>query len=153
MPFQPGQSGNPSGGRAGSRHRQQLNGEFIAALLRDFRHGGPKAIERVRRTQPAAYLKILALLVPREHKVQHSNPIKDLTDEELEVAIEYISGALAAKAGDQANVIEGRVEPAALPAPELEPQRKRPNRLLEHVDSAVGPRERKPRKVPSPAST
>ena len=26
------------------------------------RHGGPKAIERVRRTQPAAYLKILTLL-------------------------------------------------------------------------------------------
>jgi hypothetical protein len=44
-----------------------LNGEFIAALLRDFRHGGPKAIERVRRAQPAAYLKILALLCPREH--------------------------------------------------------------------------------------
>jgi hypothetical protein len=59
-----------------------LNGEFIAALLRDFRHCGPKAIERVRRTQPAAYLKILALLVPRECKVQHSNPIKDLTDEQ-----------------------------------------------------------------------
>jgi hypothetical protein len=34
-------------------------------------------------------------------------------------------------------------------------QRKRPNRLLEHADTAVGPRERKPRKreVPSPAST
>jgi hypothetical protein len=125
----------------------------LTALLRDFRHGGPKAIERVRRTQPAAYLKILALLVPREHKVQHSNPIKDLTDEELEAAIEYISAALAAKAGDQANVIQGRVEPAALPAPELELQRKRPNRLLEHADTAVGPRERKPRKVPSPAST
>jgi len=153
MPFEPGRSGNPAGGPVGSRHRQQLNGEFIAALLRDFRHGGPKAIERVRRTQPAAYLKILALLVPREHKVQHSNPIKDLTDEQLEAAIEYIEAALAAKAGDQANVIEGRVEPAALPAPELEPQRQRPNRLLEHADTAIGPRERKPRKVPSPAST
>jgi hypothetical protein len=153
MPFEPGRSGNPAGGPVGSRHRQQLNGEFIAALLRDFRHGGPKAIERVRRTQPAAYLKILALLVPREHKVQHSNPVKELTDEQLEVAIEYIKAALAAKAGDQAKVIEGRVEPAALPAPELEPQRKRPNRLLEHADTAVGPRERKPRKrkVPPPS--
>jgi len=76
MPFEPGRSGNPAGGPVGSRHRQQLNGEFIAALLRDFRHGGPKAIERVRRTQPAAYLKILALLVPREHKVEHRNLIK-----------------------------------------------------------------------------
>ena len=130
-----------------------MNGEFIAALLRDFRHGGPKAIERVRRTQPAAYLKILTLLCPREHKVEHGNPIKELTDEQLEAAIEYIEAALAAKAGDQAKVIEGIAEPTALPAPELEPQRKRPNRLLEHADSAVGPMERGPRKrVPSPAS-
>src|SRR5262245_5004311 len=83
------------GGPVGSRHRQQLNGEFIAALLRDFRHGGPKAIERVRRTQPAAYLKILALLVPREHKVEHRNPVKDMTDEELEAAIEFIQKMLA----------------------------------------------------------
>jgi hypothetical protein len=45
--------GNPAGGSVGSRHRQQLNSEFIAALLRDFRHGGPKAIERVRGAQPA----------------------------------------------------------------------------------------------------
>ena len=46
MPFERGRSGNPAGGPVGSRHRQQLNGEFIAALLRDFRHGGPKATER-----------------------------------------------------------------------------------------------------------
>ena len=122
-------------------------------MLRDFRHGGPKAIERVRRTQPAAYLKILALLVPREHKVQHSSLVKDLTDEQIEAAIEYIEAALAAQAGDQARVIEGIGEPAALPTPELETQRKRPNRLLEHADSAVGPNERRPRrrKVPPPS--
>jgi hypothetical protein len=35
-------------------------------------------------------LKILALLVPREHKVEHRNLVKDLTDEELEAAIEAI---------------------------------------------------------------
>ena len=40
------------------------------------------------------------MLVPREHKVQP--PIKDLTDEQLGAAIEYIEAALAAKAGDQA---------------------------------------------------
>src|SRR5215468_7892654 len=114
MPFQPGQSGNPSGGRPGLRHRQQLNGEFIAALLRDFRHGGPKAIERVRRTQPAAYLKILALLVPREHKVEHSNPLKGLTDEQLEAMIEYIESSLAAQAGAPAKMIEGTIEPTAV---------------------------------------
>ena len=117
MPFQPGQSGNPSGGRPGSRHRQQLNGEFIAALLRDFRHGGPKAIERVRRTQPAAYLKILALLVPREHKVEHSNPLKSLTDEELAAMVELLKASLEAKA-QSAKVIEGKAEVVPrLPSP------------------------------------
>src|SRR5215831_5653452 len=106
MPFEPGRSGNPAGAPVGSRHRQQLNGEFIAALLRDFRQGGPKAIERVRRTQPAAYLKILALLMPRDHKVEHRNPVKDMTDEELEAAIEFIKTMLAAQA-ENAKVIEG----------------------------------------------
>ena len=138
-----------TGGPVGSRHRQQLNGEFIAALLRDFRHGGPKAIERVRRTQPAAYLKILALLVPREHKVEHSNPLKDLTDEQLEAMIEYIETSLAAQAGGPAKVIEGTVEPAAATAPAPKPK----NRLMLEPDTAVGPRERMPRKVPSPAGT
>ena len=117
MPFERGRSGNPAGGPVGSRHRQQLNGEFIAALLRDFRHGGPKAIERVRRTQPAAYLKILALLVPREHQVEHRNLIKDLTDEQLEAAIEYIEAALAAKAGGPVKVLEGRIEPTTVRLP------------------------------------
>src|SRR5215471_6705039 len=156
MPFEPGHSGNPSGGRPGSRHRQQLNGEFIAALLRDFRHGGPKAIERVRRTQPAAYLKILALLVPREHKVEHSNLLKELTDEELEAMIEYIKTSLEAQAGGPVKVIEGMIEPTTVPAtalPVLEPPKRKANRLMMEVDTAIGPQERKPRKrVPSPAS-
>jgi len=134
-----------------------LNGEFIAALLRDFRHGGPKAIERVRRAQPAAYLKILALLCPREHKVEHRNLIKELTDEELEGMIEFIKTSLEAQAGGPVKVIEGMIEPTKVPAtalPVLEPPKRKPNRLMIEVDTAIGPQERKPRKrVPSPAST
>src|SRR5262245_46882921 len=105
MPFEPGRSANPASGTVGSRHCQQLNDEFIAALLRDFRHGGPKAIERVRRTQPAAYLKILALLCPREQKVEHSNVIKSLSDQELEAMIEYLKTSLEAQAGGSIRVI------------------------------------------------
>ena len=44
----------------------------------------------MRRTQPAAYLKCLALLVPREHKVEHSDPLKAMTDEELDAALEAL---------------------------------------------------------------
>ena len=140
----PSMRGNPAGGPVGSRHRQQLNGEFIAALLRDFRHGGPKAIERVRRTQPAAYLKILALLVPREHKVEHSDVIKSLSDQELEAMIEYLKTSLEAQAGGPVKVIEATAEPA------LEPPKSK-NRLMLEADTAVGPRERTPRKMRLPA--
>src|SRR6516164_5230123 len=144
MPFEPGRSGNPAGGPVGSRHRQQLNGEFIAALLRDFRHGGPKAIERVRRTQPAAYLKILALLCPREHKVEQSNVIKSLSDQELEAMIEYLKTSLEAQAGAPAKMIEGTIGGPLLDSP------KPKNRVMLEADTAVGPRERMPRKVRPP---
>src|SRR5215469_8306132 len=147
MPFEPGRSGNPAGGPVGSRHRQQLNGEFIAALLRDFRHGGPKAIERVRRTQPAAYLKILAWLCPREHKVEHSDVIKSLSDQELEAMIEYLKTSLEAQAGGSIRVIEGTIEPAAATTHAPKPK----NRLMLEADTAVGARERIPRKMRPPA--
>src|SRR6516225_10917100 len=144
MPFERGRSGNPAGGPVGSRHRQQLNGEFVAALLRDFRHGGPKAIERVRRTQPAAYLKILTLLCPREHRVEQRNLIKELSDEELEAMIEYIKALLEAQAAGSVKVIEGMTEPTipATALPVLEPPKRKPNRLMMEVDTAIGPQER-----------
>src|SRR5262245_17342397 len=162
MPFRPGQSGNPSGGPVGSRHRQQLNGEFIAALLRDFRHGGPAAIAKVRKNQPAAYCKLLTLLCPRDVKVEHSGGVKAMSDEEIEQAIELIQTMLAARAGEAAKGIEGTGEPAALPAPNgpspeaaleatLEPTKRKPNRLMMEADTAIGPRVRKTRKgLPRP---
>ena len=63
MTFKQGVSGNPHGNRHRTRHL--LNQEFMQALLLNFRHQGKEAIEKVARNQPAAYLKILALLVPR----------------------------------------------------------------------------------------
>jgi hypothetical protein len=118
MPFEPGRSGNPAGGPVGSRHRQQLNGEFIAALLRDFRHGGPAAIAKVRKNQPAAYCKLLTLLCPRDVKVEHSGGVKAMSDEEIEQAIEAIQTMLAAReAGKNVKVIEASPEIPALPNP------------------------------------
>ena len=153
--WQPGESGNPAGRLRGSRNK--LSEEVICALLRDFREHGQKAIAKVRRTQPAAYLKILALLVPREHKIERSNSIKDLTDEQLEATIEYIKTSLEAQASGSARVIEGTIEPTTVlttALPVLESPKRKPNRLMMEVDTAIGPQERKPRKrVPSPAST
>src|SRR6516225_9531735 len=126
--------------------RNKLSEAVICALLRDFSKHGEKAIAKVRRTQPAAYLKILALLVPREHKVEHSNPLKELTDEELEAMIEYLKTSLEAQAGGSIRVIEGTIEPAAATAHAPKPK----NRLMLEADAAVGPRERMPRKMRPP---
>ena len=134
--WQPGVSGNPAGRPRGSRNA--LSEEVICALLRDFRKHGEKAVAQVRRQQPAAYLKILALLIPREHKIEHNNPIKNLSDEQLEAMIEYIETSLAAQAGAPAKMIEGTIEPTTGPATAL---------------PVLEPPKRKPRKVPSPAST
>jgi len=90
--WQPGESGNLAGRTRGSRNK--LSEEVICALLRDFREHGQKAIAKVRRTQPAAYLKVLALLVPREHKVEYSNSLKNWTDEELEAGIDLVKQML-----------------------------------------------------------
>ena len=162
MTFKQGVSGNPHGNR--HRTRRLLNQEFMQALLLHFRQHGKKAIEKVAREQPAVYVKILALLVPREMQIEQTNRIKQMTDEEIEQAIEAIQTMLAARAGEAAKVIEGTAEPAALPAPNgpspeaaleatLEPIKRKPNRLMMEADTAVGPKERKPKKrVPSPPS-
>jgi hypothetical protein len=78
----------------------------MSALLRDFLQGGPAAIAKVRKYQPAAYMKICALLVPREHKVEHSNAIEALTDEELEAMIEHLKASLAAQAQGAAVILQ-----------------------------------------------
>jgi hypothetical protein len=131
--------GNPVGRVRGSRNK--LSEEVICALLRDFREHGQKAIAKVRREQPGVYLRCLTLLIPREHRVERSNLLKDLTDEQLEDMIEYIKTSLEAQAGGHVRVIEG----TTTAPPALEPPKPK-NRLMLQVDTAVGPRERTPRK-------
>ena len=82
MTFQQGVFGNPGGNEHRTRHL--LNQEFMQALLLHFSEGRKKVIEKVARNQPAAYIKIWALLIPREMKIEHFSTVKDLTDKELE---------------------------------------------------------------------
>ena len=71
--------------------------------------------------------------------------------------IECLKTSLEAQASGSIRVIEGMIEPTTIPAtalPVLEPPKRKPNRLMMEVDTAIGPQERKPRKrVPSPANT
>ena len=108
-PFPPGVSGNPGGS---SRARRDLNAHTVRAMHAAFREGGREAIDKVMKQQPAVFLKLLCLLVPRELEVTHSQGVKNMTDEAIEAAIEAIQDMLAKReSGENAKVIEGIAEP------------------------------------------
>src|SRR5262249_18088633 len=113
-----GVSGNARGTLEGSR--RAFSADFIRTLADDFRLHGRQAIEKVRKTQPAAYMKICALLVPREMKLEHSGGVKAMTTEQIERGIELIKEILAQReAGANAKRIDGEpVDAAALQAPD-----------------------------------
>ena len=114
--FAPGYSGNPGGSLEATR--RSFNRDFLLALAADFKKHGAAAIEKVRKTQPAAYMKICALLVPREMKVEHAGTIKQMSDEQIEEAIAAIRAMLDVRADDAAQVIEGEAEVVpSLPVP------------------------------------
>jgi hypothetical protein len=69
-------------------------------------------------------MKICALLVPKEMKVEHAGGLKALTDEQFDQAIPALREMLAKRAGEAANVIEGTTEVVALTAPDALSQRR-----------------------------
>lgn len=87
--FQPGQSGNPSGRRLGSRNK--LSEAFVEALFQDFKAHGVEAIQRTRQESPEVYVKVIASLLPKEVK---AGAVSDLTDDQLEARISSLSAAL-----------------------------------------------------------
>jgi hypothetical protein len=111
--FAPGYSGNPGGSPEAAR--KALNKDTILEMHRAFKLGGRKAIEKVMRNQPAVFLKLLVLLVPRDMKLEHGGGVKAMRDEQIEEAIEAIQTMLAARAGEGAKVIEGTAETIPLP--------------------------------------
>ena len=84
--------GNNGGGGRPKGSRNKLGEAFTCALYADFQEHGPSVIARVREGDPAAYLRIVAGLLPREVKVDRS-PVDELSDEELEGMIELLRAA------------------------------------------------------------
>jgi hypothetical protein len=129
--------GNVAGRKPGSRNR--LSDEIISSFLRDWRKHGDKALEKVRRTQPAVYCKLAVLLVPKEHKVEHTDTYTNLSTEQIQAYIAEIQERLDRRAaGDQAKLIDGDpVETTALPVPVEVPKPKRRNSIMAAADAAV----------------
>ena len=115
--FAPGYSGNPGGSPEATR--RAFNKRFLLDLAEDWQQHGREVFKRVRRESPAAYLKVCAMLVPKEMKIEHSGGVKAMTDEQIEGAIAAIEAWMAARmAGEGGKVIEGEAEVIpSLPAP------------------------------------
>jgi hypothetical protein len=140
--FAPGYSGNAGG--SPDAVRRVVNKAFLQDMAIAWQKHGAKALDRVATEHPVAFCKMYTLIIPRQLTLEHSNAIKNLSDEALEAMIQHLEASLEVKA-QGGNVIEGTTF-AALSAPEasigagLEPKRqRRPNRLMMQADTAVGP--------------
>src|SRR5262245_27948373 len=136
--FAKGYSGNPGGSPEATR--RAFNKRFLLDLAEDWQQHGREVFKRVRRESPASYLKVCAMLVPKELKFEHSGGVKAMSDEQLDRAIELIEEAIAQReAGANAKVIDGVPEPA--PAlPPLPRKARRKVRRSDRADSGLAAR-------------
>lgn len=94
--FKPGHSGNRAGKPPGTRNG--LTSSFIRALAQDFDAHGSKAIEACRTQNPAAYIRAITALCPKE--VEIKRPLQEMEDAELIAAVRALEGFLAARANE-----------------------------------------------------
>jgi Arm DNA-binding domain len=87
-----GVGGRPKGSR------NKLGEEFVATLQADFMAHGAGVVERVRLEEPAAYLKIIASIIPKE-LVVNSNPLEQFSDEELAALMDIVEALIAGRPG------------------------------------------------------
>ena len=83
-PFEPGQSGNPTGRPKGARNK--LSEAFLQVLAEDFEANGKAVVEKVRAERPQDYLKIIAAVTPRRMELEDATPqkpMREMTDAEL----------------------------------------------------------------------
>lgn len=106
--FLPGVSGNPGGYAKGVRNR--LNAEFLRVLADDFKAHGKDAIKACREDDPAAYVRALAGLLPKE--IELTPPLGEFGDDELVTAIRALQSFLAARGPDEGTREAGEPEKA-----------------------------------------
>ncbi len=105
--WKPGQSGNPAGRPKGSR--DALTKDFIDAFATDFRDHGAKTIEKLRESDPRAYLQLASHLVPKEAAIKVAH-----RDETSDAFLQLLEGMNK----KDAKIIEGEVVETSLPSPD-----------------------------------
>jgi hypothetical protein len=95
--FVPGHAG--MGGRPrGSRNK--LGQAFIADLYVHWTKNGSAVIAAAAKRNPAAYLRVVASLLPKRLEIENDDPFDGVSDEELAKMIAYCRNALGLPEGD-----------------------------------------------------
>lgn len=103
--FKPGQSGNPAGRPKGSRSK--FAETFVKDMLADWEEHGAEAIQKVRETDPASYLRVAATLIPKDFNINVVDDsvldkmLDNLNDEELNNLITGLAAVGASKQGKE----------------------------------------------------
>jgi hypothetical protein len=111
-----GQSGNPAGRPKGCRNR--LSEALLEDLLAEWLEGGREAIRTMRLKDPAQFVRIAVMALPRHVKLEaDEGPFSGMSNAELRRLVEVLEVARAAAAAAE-NGVEG--EQAAIgPQPPL----------------------------------
>ena len=96
--FKPGKSGNPAGRPVGSRNK--LSDKFCADLLEHWQEHGVEAMDAALKKDPAAYVRVVASMVPKDVKFT-----ADTSEVFLDVLRE-MTAARKRRASDYARFIE-----------------------------------------------
>ena len=91
--FKPGQTGNPKGRPKGSRNK--LGEDFLSDMLTVWREVGEDCIRRTAAEHPEKLVSIMAGILPKELNV-NTNPVEELTDDELAAGIAFLKSVAAA---------------------------------------------------------
>lgn len=99
--FKPGNPGRPKGAR------NKLGEAFIQAMHDSFVEKGVETIEVVRTEKPDQYLKVIASLIPTEHRITLTDQLSEMTDDELAQRVRQLTATLAPFLGGIGDAVEG----------------------------------------------
>jgi hypothetical protein len=133
MVFKPASSGNLSADVYIARRR--VNDCFLRDLRRDWEQHGPKVLERVRLEQPGTYMKVMAMLMPREVKLESTQTVVGgIPDEQLHTMITELQERIAAKLScENAKVISAEPSPPPTTLPQPTRYRRQPKSSPERL--------------------
>lgn len=86
--------------------RNKLGEAFIQALHDSFNEHGVETIETVRTEKPDQYLKVIAALIPTEHRVTITDQFSEMTDDELAQRVRQLTATLAPFLGGTGSAVE-----------------------------------------------